>query len=297
MSISVGLLDRLITLSRRSRCDISDRFAWPAAVSTRKLWCDEELLSTFGTGAHDRLTRDDLAALSKWEAVNFFSLNVYGIKDAMAFLCKKMYEDRYIPTREYMHIFLAEENDHLWFFAKFCIDYVGKIYSSRWPRTEETTSDLEEDFLMFSSILIFEEFVDFYNKRVGDNLEVEPILRDINYQHHIDESRHVSFGREVVRALFADIMESSTNPDATRAALEKKIINRFTYFITMMYNPSTYEDSQVYTRAGFQSAFQMRNELRNAPERRQHHHRWFQRTAEFFRRTGVVRDTGFLLSC
>ena len=66
--------------------------------------------------------------LSKWEAVNFFSLNVHGIKGVLGFVSRCIYEPRYADVSEYLHVFMGEENFHMWYFAKACLDYAGKIY-------------------------------------------------------------------------------------------------------------------------------------------------------------------------
>lgn len=295
MQANHELVERLAALSAQGRYDVRTRFDWPMDVNCDRLWCDEELLTTYGTEVHGAMEPSALIALSKWEAINFFSLNVTGIKDAMSFLCQKMYEDRYLWAKDYMHIFLEEENNHLWFFAKFCLDYVGKYYSSRWPQIDELPAELERDFLMFSSILIFEEFVDYYNRRVGANPEVLTIIREINRQHHLDESRHVSFGREVVKRLHEDIMASARDPEETRRRLEERLKKKFLYFISNMYNPKVYTDSRAFEAAGMRSAIQMRNHLRNSPHRKNHHRSWFQRTATFFHRLGVIQDVNFLV--
>ena len=70
---------------------------------------------------------------------------------------------------------------------------------------------------MFASTLIFEEFVDYYNHKVGTTEGITDILKQVNYEHHVDESRHVSFGREMVPRLYRLALERSADPEATRA--------------------------------------------------------------------------------
>jgi hypothetical protein len=122
------LLERLLCLSLRNHYDVYSRFEWPAAIERDRLWCDEDLLTTYGTAVHNKLNEASLVSLSHWECINFFSLNVHGIKDALAFVMKAFYEPRYLDISEYLHVFVAEENAHMWFFAKFCLEYAGKIY-------------------------------------------------------------------------------------------------------------------------------------------------------------------------
>src|SRR5579859_7056818 len=103
-------LQRLVTLSKEHSYSVYDRFSWPDTLPADRLWCDEDLLTTFGTPLHDTLSPAQKIALSKWEAINFYSLNVHGIKVALEFVCQCIHEQRYDDISEYLHIFIAEEN-------------------------------------------------------------------------------------------------------------------------------------------------------------------------------------------
>ena len=295
MKIDPDRLQRLVTLSKDHSYGVYDRFSWPDTVKLDRLWCDEDLLTTYGTPLHDKLSSAQKIALSKWEAINFYSLNVHGIKAALEFICHCMYEERYDDISEYLHIFMAEENDHMWFFATFCRRYAGKIYPA--PRSFSVRAGnegRERDLYMFASTLVFEEFVDFYNHKVGNNKAVPEIVREINHQHHIDESRHVSFGREVVKGLFAEIVAADPSA-ATRDRISGACKSMIHYFISLMYNPQAYADAGIVETGGFASASALRNWLRNNELRLEHHGIWFRRTADFFHRAGLIDETSFLI--
>lgn len=287
-------LEKLIKISKDRSYDVYERFLWPERVSEDALWCDENLLTTYGTPLHDRLDERQRIALSKWEAINFFSLNVHGIKDAIAFVCNRFYDRRYEKYSEYLHFFLSEENAHMWFFAKFCLDYGGKIYRTLSVKTDDASSALVSDLYMFSSTLIFEEFVGFYNQKVGNNDSVPEIIREINRQHYIDESRHVQFGREVIKDIYEEIRRTDPNWEGRHAEIEKTIKRIFLHFIGLMYSPSAYADAETHKSLGFSSAPELRNVLRNAPERSAYHALWFKKTAKYFENLGAVSSSDFL---
>ncbi|MGB8843085.1 MAG: diiron oxygenase [Aliidongia sp.] len=293
MKINPDRLQRLVALSKQHSYNPYERFSWPDEVPLDRLWCDEDLLTTYGTDLHSRLSLEQKIALSKWEAINFFSLNVHGIKTVLEFVCESIYQDRYYGISEYMHIFISEENAHMWFFADFCLRYAGKIYPSPAFPMGSIENKLERDLYMFSSTLIFEEFVDFYNHKVGNNTAVPGIVREINHQHHLDESRHVSFGREVVRELFAEITAASP-PAEIRERISATIKGLFSYFTSLMYLPQVYADAGIVETGGFASASALRNWLRRSPERRERHGIWFRRTADYFQRVGLIDDTSFV---
>lgn len=287
------LLERLIDISKSRSYNHYDRFDWPEHLEATQLWCDEDLLTTYGTDVHAALTEQQLISLSKWEAINFFSLNVHGIKSALEFVARSIYERPYRDISEYMHIFLAEENAHMWFFARFCQMYAGKIYPHVSMPSAAAENPVERDLYLFASTLIFEEYVDFYNHKVGRNPQVPKIVQEINQQHHIDESRHISFGREVVKDLLSELAAQDSTGDVL-ARVRQTIEKIFIYFIGLMYNPQVYADAVIVQTTGFATPAALRNHLRSAPSRKAFHHLWFKRTADFFVKQGVIDDSAFL---
>ena len=142
-------------------------------------------------------------------------------------------------------------------------DYAGKIYPAiQLQGPEQTDSPELEDLYMFASTLIFEEFVDYYNHKVGTTEGITDILKQVNYEHHVDESRHVSFGREMVPRLYRLALERSADPEATRADVDRMVTSMFRYFISLMYNPAVYDDADVHGPLGFRNGHAMRNALR-----------------------------------
>ena len=293
MNMDLGRIDRLIDLSKSKSYDAYTRFQWPDEVPVDCLWCNEDLLTTFGTELHDALSDQQKFDLSKWEAINFYSLNVHGIKTVLEFVCRRIHDKRYDMISEYLHLFLAEENDHMWFFARFCKKYGGKIYPAVSMLKTSNVDPVEDDLYMFAGTLIFEEFVDYYNHIVGKNKNVPEIIREINYQHHVDESRHVSFGREIVKELYSEIVRNGAD-DAQTHRINKTFKGLILYFLGLMYNAQAYSDAGLVSSLGFSSAAAMRNNIRNMAERKPYHHAWFNRTAKFFEKTGIIDDTEFL---
>lgn len=287
-------ISKLIDLSKKNRGSIYERFDWPESVKLDRLWCDEDLLTTFGTSHHDNLSERQKIELSKWEAINFYSLNVHGIKGVLSFVSQCLYERNYEDVTQYLHIFMAEENDHMWFFAKFCLDYANTIYPDVAISEASGQRSLETDFEMFVATMVFEEFVDFYNHKVGKNEHVPDIVRDINFQHHLDESRHVAFGRDLICRLHAEILDQSDNPEAARARLSDRVKETIRHFARLMYSTRAYQDAGIYEPLGFSSAFKLRNALLNDDARMKMHVTWFQRTAGYFAKRGILNDTDFL---
>ncbi|WP_399094232.1 diiron oxygenase [Streptomyces sp. BBFR2] len=202
-----SILDRLVTLSERDYYDPFKLFRWPDRIDEDGYWMSPELLTVHGTEAGSRLTTEQLKALSKWESVNFYSLNVHGIRELLSELVARIHTPPFAVASEYFHHIIGEENDHMWFFATFCLRYAGKVYPDRSMAFAAPSVPEADTFLLFARLLIFEELVDVFNRRMGDDERLDPTVRKINKVHHQDESRHIAFGRQIVALLHKDLRQ------------------------------------------------------------------------------------------
>jgi hypothetical protein len=245
-----------------------------------------ELLSIYDTMLMEQLSETQLRQLSKWESINFYSINVHGIRELLVEVSKRLHAPDYELFAEFFHRFLGEENDHMWFFAQFCLRYGGKLYPDKtlkFPVSPELSEPNIETFLIFSRILIFEEIVDHFNMCMGKDTALHPLIQQINSVHHEDESRHIAGGREIVKALYGKLI--STRSAEKRGALGKYLKSYMKTSVESLYNPAAYRD------AGLPDPFKCRNEVIKLPERKEHHRRFTQRTVKFLNRLdGLVEE-------
>ena len=200
-----GLEETVTTLtaaSRRKAVSPHSAIEWPQAVDRNRYFMSPELISLYGTETWESL--DELARrrLSFWETVNFFSLNIHGERPLVAGLAARLYRDGSEGVEAYLHHFLEEENNHMVYFGGFCRRYAGKVYPDRQLAFPRDYAPGEEDFLFFAQVLLFEEIVDAYNVACARDELLEPTARRIHLLHHLDESRHLVFGRRYVAELF-----------------------------------------------------------------------------------------------
>ncbi len=201
----IDILGRLTAMSERDYYDPYKLFEWPSSLSEDGYWMSPELMTVYGTEAGAALTDEQLRALSKWESINFYSLNVHGIRELLTQIVGRIHMPGYEVASEYFHHIIGEENDHMWFFAKFCLTYAGKLYPDRRMPFAAPGIPEADTFLLFARLLIFEELVDVFNQKMGDDERLDPTIRKINKVHHQDESRHIAFGRQIVALLHADL--------------------------------------------------------------------------------------------
>ena len=277
-------LDRLEQLAESGYYNPYTLFDWPDAIEPDKPWMSESLTSLAGTPMWDELTREQQLALTKYEAINFFSLNIHGIRELMAEVVMRIHERIYANVSEFLHHFIGEENEHMWFFAQFCLRYGGKLYPSL-PMLKDSAADdlspVAREMIVFARILIFEEIVDHYNAYMATDQSLPDIAREINRVHHQDESRHVAFGRMI----FVNLLGQVAKRDPAEVPVVAEYIEDYLqYSIGTLYNPATYRDS------GIPDAVALRRRAMEHPARAEAHDRVLKRTRKFLHKAGVGRE-------
>jgi hypothetical protein len=237
---------KLCAASRRKAVDPYTSVEWPHELEPGQWFMSPELLSLHGTPRWERLDEAERTRLSFLEAVNFCSINIHGEKTLIEGLAKRLYasDGAWPACSPYLHHFIDEENKHLVYFGGFCLRYAGRIYPDRKLDFPRKYAPGEEDFLFFARTLIFEEIVDVYNQRIAKDERVAPIARRINLVHHVDETRHLAFGRQIVSELFAQHSRSWTGQtlESVRGYLAAYVIATWREY----YNPAVYADAAFY---------------------------------------------------
>ncbi len=147
-----------------------------------------------------------------------------------------------IPT-QFFHHFIGEENEHMWFFAEFCLRYGGKIYPYRKIVIENEDDPLVSSFMVFNRILVFERIVDYFNSRMGSDKTLHPTIQATNRIHHQDESRHIALRLPLVKILFLRLLDEGAEDQTARA---KAYVPRYIKTsVRGLYEPSVYRDADT----------------------------------------------------
>ena len=218
------LVERLCR-SSETPTDAAVHLDWPDELAPDQ-WCfSPELLSLYGTPAYDALSEPARRRLSFYEAVNFFSLNLHGERVLVRGLAERATAPAWRHAAPYLVHFQADEERHMTSFGTFCRRYAGRLYPDRSLAIDCPHAPGEADVLFFAKVLVFEEIVDTYNRTMAADDRLPRLVREINRRHHLDERRHLAFGRAVVKTLYARVSPSWDHATAgrVRAALERHI--------------------------------------------------------------------------
>lgn len=276
------VLARLSSKSIEDYYNPYQTFDWPDQLDENRMWMSPELLTPYGTDLYDELGEETLHRLSKWESINFYSLNVHGIRELLIEVVGRIHMPGFEVPSDFFHHFIGEENEHMWFFAEFCRRYGNKIYGSTAMRADSAWEPEVENFLVFSRVLFFEELVDYYNSRMAVDESLCQTIRDVNRIHHQDESRHIAFGRELVSLLYTRMCET-VGPERLREV--ETYLKRYVVFsVNSLYNPHVYRD------AGITDPLGLRNALVADERRRAHERKAIRKPLAFFLKTGIFSD-------
>lgn len=276
------ILRRLTAMSERDYYNPYEVFDWPDELPVERYWMSPELMSVHGTAVIRELTEKQLWALSRWESINFYSLNVHGIRELLIEVITRIHTPGFELPSEYFHHLIGEENEHMWFFAKFCLNY-GKIYPDRTMPTSNQQDDADAGtFLVFSRLLIFEEIVDHFNKLMGKDDRLHPTIKQVNAIHHQDESRHIAFGRQAITVLHRDL-RSRLSPEQL-GELEDYLKRYMGYLMNNLVNPTAYAD------AGIPDHFALRRRVLADPAHARFRRRVLSRSMKHMVKEGIFKD-------
>lgn len=263
-------------------------FAWPDTISEHDYWMSKELLTIYIADLYNNWSEQDLKQLSKWESINFYSLNIHGIRELLIEVINRIHSSGFSELSEFLHHFIDEENEHMWFFSEFCRRYGNKVYPSilfKSLKYEQPDRELE-DLMVFARILLFEEIVDFYNVKMAADVNLHSVIRQINSIHHQEEVRHIAFGRKLVAFLYKKIAVKLSVDQ--HQVLERMLKGYLIYNLNAFYNPYVYKD------LGIKDPLEFRAKLLRTEERAIFERRVIEKPMGFFLQIGLFSDDSLL---
>jgi hypothetical protein len=254
MATAAELAVRLSDASVRKAWDVYSAFDWPESLEPDAAWyMAPELVSIYGTDTWAGLSEAQQKRLSFYEIVNLFSFVLYGERPLIEGLTNRMYRKASMgAVTDYLHHFVDEENKHMIMFSMFCNKYAGKIYPEKKMVLPREYAKGEEDISFYCKVLIVEELGDYYNVAMMSDDRIHPLVAKINKVHHIDEARHLAFGREWLKELSAQYVPAWTSEE--RARFQKWLGAYLASCWGDFYNPAVYKDAGMEDAYGVRKA-------------------------------------------
>jgi hypothetical protein len=283
METATQIATRLSKASCKKFYDVYNAFEWPEKLQ-EGAWCmPPELLTLYGTPVYDTLDEATLKRLSLHEISNLFSLVLQGERLLVRGLADRLYStSNNREITEYLHHFLDEENKHMVMFGEFCHRYIGKVYPEKKLAMPREFAKGQEEVVFFCMAMVVEELGDYYNVVIAKDERVDPLVREINRFHHIDEARHLAFGRLYLAELFERY--SPQWPAHTLAEFRAWLAAYLKASWADYYNPSVYRD------AGIADAYEVRQAALAHPRSVAHRRRASDKLVSYFLKTGLLSE-------
>jgi hypothetical protein len=283
METATQIATRLSKASCKKFYDVYNHFDWPASLQA-DAWCmPPELISIHGTPLYASLDEATRLRLSLFELANLFSLVLQGERLLVQGLAHRLYStSNNREITEYLHHFLDEENKHMVMFGEFCHRYAGKVYPEKKLAMPREFAKGQEEVVFFCMAMVVEELGDYYNVVIAKDERVDPLVRQINQVHHIDEARHLAFGRLYLAELF-ERYGPAWSPSAL-ADFREWLAAYLKASWADYYNPSVYRD------AGIADAYDVRQMALSHPSSIAHRQHATHKLMRYFTETGLLTE-------
>lgn len=283
MESANDLAARLTKQSREQFWNVYTEFDWPERLSGERYCMSPELISIHGTELWDALEEDQRKRVSLYEIANFFSLTLQGERPLVAGLSDRLYSKRLTSDQtEYIHHFIDEENKHMIMFGMFLNRYVGKVYPEKKIALDREYAKGEEEVAFFCKVMVVEELGDYYNVKMMLDDAIEPLVKQINWVHHRDESRHLGFGRRHLTELCEKWVPTWT-PEV-RAGFAAWLAQYVKSSWNDFYNPTMYKD------AGLENGYEVRKMALAHPATAEHRRKASKKLVNIFLRLGLLDE-------
>lgn len=283
MDTASELATRLTRASRKLYWDVYNTFNWPEKLEEGAWYMPPELCSIHGTPVWDAMSEEQQRKLSLYELGNFFSLVLQGERPLVQGLVHRLYaKGNSAPVNDYLHHFVDEENKHMIMFGEFCNRYIGKVYPEKKIALSREYAKGEEEVAFYCKVMVVEELGDYYNVMIEKDERCDPTVREVNRVHHVDEARHLTFGR----ARLADLFESHAKnwSDETLANFRSWLVEYTKASWGDYYNPAMYRD------AGLADSYEVRQLALSHPACAAHRQRASDKLLQYFVKTGLLAE-------
>nr|WP_312030396.1 diiron oxygenase [Actinomycetospora sp. TBRC 11914] len=248
---SADVSARLLRSAAKKSYDPAVDIDWDAPLDPQKTWTPAHRVSLYGTELWDALDEDQRRELAKHEACSVAGAGVWFETLLMQRLLKDFYDDD--PTSDRAQWALTEVADecrHSQMFARMTqVAGVPSYGPVPWVRAMSKLYSLVTwGPSAYATILVAEEVLDRLQREQADDPDVQPLMRQVNKIHIMEEARHVSFARAEV----ADGMAARSRPARAYHRFATAFVSFF--IVRSLIHPGVYSSVGIDPKRGRKAA-------------------------------------------
>ena len=234
--VSERLVASAVRLSRNAMTEID----WSQPMDPAHYGCSPEWSTLYGTDYWNELTEEQRVTLTRHEFASIMNIGIWFEMILQELILRDQYlGDYHDPEFQFALTEIADECRHSIMFAKASEKMVGTSY--RPPRAIARLGKIFQQTargtVSYAGILVAEEILDVFQRGCMRDERVLPFIRTINEIHVLEESRHMKFAREQVRAGVAGMSPRTKKFCALYTSLGAL------YIVSNLVQPEVYADA------------------------------------------------------
>lgn len=200
---------RLLASSEKLSYDPTVDVDWDGPWVEGLYFTSPESSTLWGTPMWARMSEQQRIDLTRHEVAAVASAGIWFETILMRLLLK--YSQRHTPKSQHVRYALTEVGDecrHSVMFSRL-LDWLDAPYYAPHPANavlgEVFTVALADEAVAFAGTLYVEEILDVLQRRAMDDERVQPVCRQVNTIHVVEEARHMSYAREELARQWGDV--------------------------------------------------------------------------------------------
>jgi hypothetical protein len=196
--ISSQYLERIIEGAHRKSFDPYKTIDWSVPFDLERFYVPPDMVSLYGTPMWDQMTREQQVKLSMHEACSVLATGIW-FENLLSF---KMMDyltnvSPHDPHFYWMQIEVADECRHSMMFGEIIKRSGTPWYKPRFANLFAFfTKYLTPKLSMILGTLAAEDVTDYLNRRIAQDPECHPAMRELSKIHIVEEARHLGYARE-----------------------------------------------------------------------------------------------------
>lgn len=200
---------RLLASSEKLSYDPTVDVAWDQPWAEGLYFTSPESSSLYGTPLWNAMSEQQRIDLTRHEVAAVASAGIWFETILMRLLLK--YAQRRSPKSQHVRYALTEVGDecrHSVMFSRL-LDYLDAPYYAPHPANQRLgelfTVALADEAVAFAGTLYVEEILDILQRQAMDDERVQPVCRQVNTIHVVEEARHMTYAREEMARQWAAV--------------------------------------------------------------------------------------------
>jgi hypothetical protein len=240
--VDATYLKHLSEAAQRKSFDPYRDIDWTVPIDRSHFYLPQDMVSLYGTEIWDKMNHEQRSELSLHEACSTLAHGIWFENILSACLLKYLYRTSPHDQHFYwMYQEVADECRHSMMFAEMIRAAEVPWYQPAWWAiwAGRATKYLSPKVSVLIGTLAAEALTDYLNRRIVQDAECHPIMRQLSRIHMIEEARHLGYARHWLKENYHRM------PAATRAWMRIEAPITTAIIASQLVSPKVYSELKL----------------------------------------------------